>query len=218
MLKQPKAARMVSESPKHVATAGEVISASIKKIKKIQDKCLSLTGPREQEYEEFDGKHILNFQNGIDPAVAAAIITAPTKSLKQQNPQALKTMRINPSNKRKQVVNAVSKLLDENRQKHITIEGEERDFNGVCSDSSDQVLSMSSQAQKMLDQRKLISQEYIKAPLIAGERNHSIDKISEISREQLATVEDNNRGETSTTAPSKSLITLDQQIAMIQNN
>ena len=41
------------------------------------------------------------------------------------------TLRINPSNKRKIVANAVSKLLDENRQKkHITIEGEERDFNG----------------------------------------------------------------------------------------
>ena len=41
------------------------------------------------------------------------------------------TLRINPSNKRKIVANAVSKLLDENRQKkHLTIEGEERDFNG----------------------------------------------------------------------------------------
>ena len=41
------------------------------------------------------------------------------------------TLRINHSNKRKIVANAVSKLLDENRQKkHITIEGEERDFNG----------------------------------------------------------------------------------------
>ena len=42
------------------------------------------------------------------------------------------TLRINPSNKRKLVANAVSKLLVENRQKHITIEGEERDFNGVA--------------------------------------------------------------------------------------
>ena len=47
------------------------------------------------------------------------------------------TLRINPSNKRKLVADAVSKLLDENRrQKHITIEGEERDFNGAGSESS----------------------------------------------------------------------------------
>jgi len=41
----------------------------------------------------------------------------------------------------------------------------------------------------------------------AGDRNNSIEKISEMSKEQLATVEDlNNRGDTTqTTAPSKSL-------------
>jgi len=41
-----------------------MISASIKKIKKIKDKSLSLTGPREQEKEDINAKFIMNLKNG----------------------------------------------------------------------------------------------------------------------------------------------------------
>ena len=76
------------------------------------------------------------------------------------------TVRINNSNKRKLVADAVSKLLDENRQKHITIEGEERDFLGA-SDSSDQLYSLRLPDCQVLNR---------------NERNH-IERITERSRE-----------------------------------